>query len=225
MLQCIQHFPSILESVEETLEKRPRRGNSETYLGMVVCITELKRLKPIWDSSQNKIKCIIIYLSILAGSPSPSYVTKEDPPDPVCPLFRYSEPFRNLICITAGMSYQAWSVGSSIWTCRSGFVYTEFFTWISALQILCIWDTTSHGKLGYLVPTLSKEAQSSHICTFVAPSSQVPGQLVQEVHRGYSCFMISTSTLNTGSHFLWYLTFAYVAKNIKIKYSERWAKK
>lgn len=111
MLQCIQHFPGILEPVEETLEKRPRRGNSETYLGMVVCITALKRLKPIWDSSQNKIKCIIIYLSVLAGSPSPSYVTKEDPPDPVCSLFRYSEPFRNLICITAGMSLPSMKCG------------------------------------------------------------------------------------------------------------------
>lgn len=129
---------------------------------------------------------------------------------------RYSEPFRWTSSAHCWDELPSVKCGQLNWDlgfpCRSGFVYTEFCTWISVLQILCLWDTTLHGKLGYLVPTLSKEAQNYHICTFVAHSSQVPSQLVQEVHWGYSCFMSSPSTLSTGSHFLWYLTFAYVAK-------------
>ena len=110
---------------------------------------------------------------------------------------------------TAGMSYQVWCVGSSTgtWAFPEG---QALCTLSSALGyefcILCMWDTTSHGKLGYLVPTLSKEAQNSQSALLL------PSQLVQEVHRGYSCFMSSPSALSTGSHFLWYLTFAYVAK-------------
>lgn len=45
-------------------------------------------------------------------------------------------------------------------------MYTELCTRMSVLQILCVGDTTQHGKLGSLVPALSMEAQILHICTY-----------------------------------------------------------
>lgn len=125
MLQCIQHFPSILEPVEETWEKRPRRGNSETYLGMVMYIPALKRsaVQAYTRSLSNKIKCIITYLLIFARSPSPCYITKEE----LCPLPEKLSCLCSctlnfqmyLIWTAAGMSYQMWSVVSSTGTWAS----------------------------------------------------------------------------------------------------------